>query len=77
MSGCNCGSSCSCGSDCKCGKKYPDLGFSEDTSCTMTIVPIMKGLGVRALKQGTASAATATHASAAANEQKGEDRKSQ
>jgi hypothetical protein len=33
----------------------------------------MKGLGVRALKQGTASAATATHASAAANEQKGEE----
>ncbi|XP_059431319.1 metallothionein-like protein 1 [Corylus avellana] len=37
-SGCKCGSNCSCGDDCKCGKKYPDLGFSKDTSSTMTIV---------------------------------------
>ncbi|XP_062171081.1 uncharacterized protein LOC133876856 [Alnus glutinosa] len=36
-SGCNCGSNCSCGNDCKCGKKYPDLGFSENSS-TVTIV---------------------------------------
>ncbi|KAK2643089.1 hypothetical protein Ddye_024852 [Dipteronia dyeriana] len=35
---CACGDSCKCGSNCQCGKMYPDLGYSETTSTTRTMI---------------------------------------
>ncbi|KAK8520627.1 hypothetical protein V6N13_030929 [Hibiscus sabdariffa] len=37
-SGCNCGSSCSCGDNCSCSSRSLNLGLSEKTATTETII---------------------------------------